>query len=323
MVTTFSGDRFGFFYLVRSLPVEIDRKPDKSRLEHSLYPSYFYFGAVLLYLFLFVIPGITGVVFSFTDWNAFKSISDSEFVGFRNFRLVFSGEERYFKYLGNTALFAVVTTVAKSTIALAIALMLISDVKFRNFHRLAMFFPSIISILVTGLIFRVLLNPGRGLVNESLRAIGLGVLARDWLNSVDTAFASVMFVDIWRGVGYIMVVYIAGLVAIPPYFFEAAAVDGASYLQRLRHITLPLLKQTIIVTAVLNVIYGLRVFDIIYVLTKGGPGDATDVVYTSVFREFGQGNFALGSALSSVMLILLLATGFFSLRPLLSEEVEY
>lgn len=289
-----------------------------------MYPGYFLAGAVILYLILFVIPGVFGIVLSFSDWHVARDISTLKYVGIKNFARVFSADERYFKYLSNTIQFAIVTSIFKSLLAFLIALVLTSgQIKFSNFHRLAMFFPSIISVLITGLIFRSILHPGKGILNVFLSSVGLEILTRDWLNNVAIAFNSVMAVDIWRGVGYIMVVYIAGLISIPKSYFEAATVDGANYFQRLIVITIPLLKTTIIVTTIMNLIYGLRVFDIVYVLTKGGPGDVTDVMYTSVFREFGQGNFAMGSAISSVMFFILVITGSFSIKLMINSEVEY
>lgn len=292
-------------------------------IDNKTYPGYFLIGAVTLYVMLYVLPGIAGVILSFTDWHVARDISELKFIGLDNFAKIFSPEEEYFKYLKNTFIFAGITSIFKTIFALLIALLLVSKIRLRNFHRAAMFFPSIISILVTGLIFRSILHPGKGIINVFISFIGLESLTQDWLNNVTFAFPSVMAVDIWRGIGYIMVIYLAGLQSIPVEYYEASSIDGANSLQKFWHVTLPLLKPTIIVTSVLNLIYGLRVFDIVYVLTKGGPGDATDVMYTAVFREFSTGNFALGSALSSVMFIMLALFGYFSVKLITKREVAY
>lgn len=291
-------------------------------LARKTYPYYFVVGAIILYTLLYVIPGIYGVAMSFTDWNSMRDISTLKFVGWDNFRTIFSGEKNYFKYIGNTFSFAIITTVFKSTLALLVALVIQKGLKGISFHRMALFFPSIISVVVTGLVFRSLLRPNSGFLNQVLAAFSLSSGRIDWLNNADTAFNSVMAVDIWRGIGYIMIIYLAGLQAIDTTYYEAAEIDGAGYMARFRYITLPMMKQSIVINTVLNIIYGLRVFDMIYVLTRGGPGDKTDVVYTSVFREFGIGNYALGSALSSVMLVILLIIGIVSIRYITRQGVD-
>jgi raffinose/stachyose/melibiose transport system permease protein len=291
-------------------------------LQNEMYPSYFVFGAVILYSLLFVLPSIYGVIVSFTDWSLVKDISTIQFVGLENYAKIFSPEENYFKYIGNTLFFAIVTSVAKSVIALGVALLLQKGIFGKNFHRMSLFFPSIISVVVTGLVFRSIMRPNTGLFNVILSSMPFFDGKTDWLNNPATALACVMAVDIWRGVGYIMIIYLAGLQSIPADYYEAASIDGAGYIGKFLNVTLPMLKQTILLNFMLNLIYGLRVFDMVYVLTRGGPGDLTDVLNTSVFREFGKGNFALGSALSSVMLVVLLIFGLFSIRFITKQEVE-
>lgn len=286
------------------------------------YPYYFVVGAVVLYTLLYVLPGIYGVLMSFTDWHSTRDISTLKFVGLENFKTIFSGDKEYFKYIGNTFWFAIVTTIFKSSLALLAALIIQKGLWGTNFHRMALFFPSIISVVVTGLVFRSLLRPNSGFINQVLAALSLSTGKVDWLNQAGTAFNTVMAVDIWRGIGYIMIIYLAGLQAIDTTYYEAAELDGAGYFAQFRYVTLPMMKQSILVNTVLNIIYGLRVFDMIYVLTRGGPGDKTDVVYTSVFREFGMGNYALGSALSSVMLAILLIIGALSIRYIINQGVE-
>ena len=131
-----------------------------------------------------------------------------------------------------------------------------------------------------------------------------------------------MAVDIWRGVGYIMTILIAGILSISPEYYDAAAIDGAGAWQKFRYITLPLLIPTLTTTTVLNVIYGMKVFDMVYALTNGGPGkDTTEVLYTAVFKKFGTGQYAVGTALSSVMFIIMIIVGFFMIRIMTRNEV--
>ena len=121
-------------------------------------------------------------------------------------------------------------------------------------------------------------------------------------------------VDTWKGIGYIMVILLAGLQTIPKDFYEAAQIDGANAWQRFRYVTLPMLMPALVVVSVLNVLYGLRVFDIVYALTNGGPGYATEVIATDIFKSFSLGQYGLGTAVSTVLFIMLVIAGYFVIR---------
>lgn len=281
-------------------------------IKKKMYPTWFIFGALLLYAVLYVLPSVMGIGYSFTDWSVYSQ--EIHFVGWQNFATVFSADYNYTRILGNTFLFTFVTTLAKNVIGLALAVLLTKRVKLLNFHRAVMYLPCVLSALIVGMIFKSVLNPKIGLLNTALRAIGLDALAMNWLTDSKIAFNSVMAVDIWKGMGYIMTILIAGIMSIPPTYYEAAQIDGGNAWQCFRHITLPLLMPTLTVTTVLNVIYGLKVFDTVYALTNGGPGYATEVLYTGVYKEFGLGRYAVGTTLSSIMTVVMLVVGYFMIK---------
>ena len=286
---------------------------------NKMYPTYFAFGALLLYSVLFVLPSILGIGYSFTDWSAFTN--EVNFIGLDNFRIIFSGEENYLLFLGNTIKFTFVTTIAKTVIGLGLALLLTKKVFAINFHRTVMYIPGILSPLIAGMVFRSILHPRDGLLNSFLRVFGIE--GPRWLSDPNIAFWSVMGVDTWRGIGFIMVILIAGLMAIDTTYYEAADIDGASGWQKFWTITVPLLMPTLMVTTVLNILHGLRVFDIVFALTNGGPGFTTEVLYTSIFREFGIGRYGVGTALSSIMFVVMSGVGFFIIRVMTrNEEVD-
>ncbi|MBQ1310772.1 MAG: sugar ABC transporter permease [Blautia sp.] len=285
----------------------------------KVYPWYFAIGAVIFYTVFSVIPGLVGIGYSFTDWSAYSK--ELHFVGLANFKEVFMGKGDYLRYITNTLLFTFVTTVMKTGLGLLFAVALSRGIKFMNFHRGILYMPSVLPILVTGLTFTSILNPKLGFLNSFLRSIGLGGLAQKWLVDPKIAFGSVMAVDIWRGTGYIMTMLIVGILAIPRDYYEAVAVDGANGWQRFWYITLPMLRQTLAVTIVLNVIYGLKVFDIIYALTNGGPGHRTEVLYTAVFKMMSKGLYAAGTTISSVLFIFMLIIGYFLVKILTKDEV--
>jgi raffinose/stachyose/melibiose transport system permease protein len=279
----------------------------------SHYPLYFVFGALVLYLTFSIIPSITGIVYSFTDWSSYTT--KIHFVGLENFKTIFSASENYLLFIKNTFIFTIITIVAKTAIGLALALILTEGVKrLAYFYRMMIYLPVVLPALAVALIFRSILNPSTGLLNTTLHAVGLGVLAQKWLVNPHIALFSVIGVDTWQGVGYIMVILIAGLQSVPREYYEAAEVDGAGFWAKLIWITLPMMMPAIIIVTVLNLLYALKVFDIVYVLTNGGPGYATDVIYTAVFQAFSQGQWGLGTAFSSLLFVFMSVLGYFVIR---------
>lgn len=287
----------------------------------KLYPWFFAVPAAFIFFLLCFLPGVLGILYSFTDWNNFSK--EINFVGVANYQEVFIGKPEYLKYIKNTVLFTIITTAVKTVAGLALALLLTQKtVKIKGFHRMLVFSPQVMSFLVVGLVFKSMLHPNTGFVNHFLHSIGLGSLAANWLTDLKLVFPTVMAVDTWKGAGYIMVVMIAGLLSIPSDYYEAASIDGAGFLQKLRCITLPLLKPVLVNVTVLNVTYGLRVFDMIYSLTNGGPGNATGVINTAVYKEFSKGNLAMGTTLSSVLFFFVLAILYFIVKSMENQEVE-
>jgi len=289
-------------------------------MKNRNYPFYFSLGAVALYTLFMVIPGLMGFYLSFTDWNRYSS--EINFVGLKNFELIFS-QKNYWDSILNTIIFTAVTIISKTVIALMLALLLSRGVKrFFNFYRTLIYLPAIIPMIVVGIVFRSILHPSTGVLNGFLRGIGLDSLAQQWLTNPGIALYSVIAVDTWKGVGYIMVILIAGLQVIPSEYYEAAQIDGANPWDELWKITLPLLMPTLTVTTVLNLLYGLKVFDIVWVLTNGGPGYATETVYTVVFKEFSKGRYSVSTTLSTLLFVIMLICGYWLIKAMHKEELE-
>ncbi len=291
-------------------------------MRNRAYPFYFAGGALLLYLLFFVLPSLMGIYYAFTDWNSYTT--EVNFVGLENFRTIFaSGSgQSYLHFIQNTVVFTVATILLKTVIALGLALLLTRGLKrLAYFHRVVMYLPAVLPMLVVSLVFKSILNPATGLLNTFLRGVGLDFLAQRWLVDVNWALPSVIGVDTWRGAGYIMVILIAGLQAIPKDYYEAAAIDGASGWASFQRITLPLLMPVLTVTTVLNLLYGLKVFDIVFVLTNGGPGRATDTVYTAIFDEFSKGRYGIATTLSTLLFLIMIVLGYFVIR-LMHREAE-
>ena len=289
-------------------------------MKNKMYPLYFSMGAVVLYSLFMVLPGLMGFYLSFTDWNRYSS--EINFVGLQNFALIFS-KQNYWHSITNTIIFTLVTIALKTGVALLLALLLTKGLKrFFNFHRVIIYLPAIIPMIVVGIVFRSILHPTTGVLNEFLRALGLQFLAQRWLTNPDIALYSVILVDTWKGVGFIMVILIAGLQVIPTEYYEAAQIDGANGWDEFWKITLPLLMPTLTVITVLNLLYGLKVFDVVWVLTNGGPGYATETVYTMVFKEFSKGRYGVSTALSTLLFVIMSIGGYWLINALHPKELE-
>lgn len=274
-----------------------------------------------MYFVLVLLPGLLGLGLSFTDWNAYST--HLHWVGLLNFKALFRPNSFYVIAIENTLLFTVATLILKTVVGLALAILLTSGIKrLSALYRALIFIPNLLPMVAVGIVFKSILDPTTGLANSTLRALGLSGLTHQWLGDVHLALWSVIGVDTWKGVGYIMVILIAGLLAIPSEFYEAASCDGASKWQSFRHITLPMLRPVLAVTTVINLVYALRVFDIVYVLTNGGPGYATQTVYTTIFSQFGLGEYGIATAFSSVFLIIMLALSFVVIRVMRRPEAQ-
>ena len=282
------------------------------------YPFYFIAVALCFYIVFTVVPSLMGIYLSFTDWNSFSKAV--HFIGFDNFKTIFSSDENYMHGIKNTVVFTISTIALKTVFGLLLAILVNKGIRLKSFHRVILFMPSIIPMLVVGIIFKSIFNPEYGLINETMRALGLDHWTQQWLSDVQWAFKSIIAVDVWKGAGYIMVILLAGLQAISHTYYEAADIDGANAWMKFRFITVPLLMPALTVTTVLNLLYGLKVFDTVYVLTNGGPGYATDVVYTQVFSQFTLGSYGVGTALITVLFVIMTLLGYFAIKLMSREE---
>jgi raffinose/stachyose/melibiose transport system permease protein len=288
--------------------------------ESRMYPLWFVFPILIFYILFFLLPGLAGIFYSFTDWSTFHE--DLNFVGLRNYIQVFTSSNDYSRYIGNTLRFTIVSNVVKIIPAFFLALMLNQGMKGRNIYRAILYFPSALPYLVIGLIFRSILHPGNGLLNKLLGLAGLEFLQQQWLADPDMVWGSVFAVDAWRGIGYVMTIFLAGLQAIPAELYESANIDGAGFWRKLVHVTIPMIMPSITINLIFGLAYGLKVFDVIYVLTNGGPGRETEVLGTSVFREFSNGNYAVSSTLNTLLFVFMAILACFIVTRLNKRTVE-
>nr|WP_148272949.1 sugar ABC transporter permease [Microbacterium testaceum] len=266
----------------------------------SMYPSWFYIPAAALYVVLFAVPTFASFYFSLTRWSLF----DVHFIGLDNFVQFFSDPQLSQAFL-HTLVYAVITSGLKVVLGLALAVLLTSSLIGRGYLRAVTFFPVLVSTIGVGLTFKVLLDPFDGVVNGALSVFG--IQGPGWLTDPNLALISVALVDVWKGLGIATLIYIAGIVAIPQEYFEAARVDGASAWKVFRNITFPLSWPATGTVVILSLIGGLRSFDLIWAMTKGGPGFSSDVIASVIYKQYQAGFYGLSTAGNVVLFVVVTA----------------
>lgn len=253
-------------------------------------------GMVLLY----VLPIIFAVLLSFTEWNLVGGLSEIRFVGLDNFIRLFN-DERVFIALRNNLVYTAIVVPVSMLLALVLATLINAKVHFKSFFKVAFFIPYISSIIAVGAIWRALYHPSQGPINQLLMALGITEVP-GWLASTNTSLIAIIIISIWAQIGYVVVIYLAGLANIPPEVYEAAEMDGANSLQKFYKITFPLLKPTHMFLAITLLITSFKVFDLIKFLTDGGPINSSSVLVYLIYQEgFQRFNMGYASAISILL----------------------
>ena len=268
----------------------------------------------------FLLPAVMGVGFSFLNIRN-VDFRAATFAGIGNYKNVLTDSGMNIA-IKNSFLFAFVTTILKVTLGLLLAVLLNNKLKTTNFMRTVFFLPAVLSSVAVGLIFTAMMHPTNGIINVALRAMGLPMLARNWLTDPKLAIFSVAFVEVWKWTGFTMVILLAGLQSIPEHYYEAARIDGATGWQKFRYVTFPLIMPAFTNALVVNLIGGLKAFDVVQTVTGGGPGTATEVFGTLVYKSFGSGRYGEGCAASIILCVVILLVVLPVYRFLTGKEVE-
>ncbi|MEW1723289.1 sugar ABC transporter permease [Streptomyces sp. NPDC093109] len=259
-------------------------------------PNFLGFAALTL------VPVIGTLVLAFTNWNSYAT---PEWVGFDNFRRMFD-DDNFWTALKNTTWYAVGHIPLTLAAALGLAVLLNQKLKGVGVLRTAFFFPYITSLVAVAVVWNMLLSPEVGPVNQLLRFVGVDN-PPGWTTSSDWAMPALVITSVWRDMGYYMVLYLAGLQAIPGELYEAARVDGAGAWKRFWHVTLPGLRPTTFFVLVMLTVSSFKIFDLVQVMTEGGPGRSTLVLSQLIFRQgITQGRFGYSSAISLVLFLIVL-----------------
>ena len=268
-----------------------------------MYPYWFYLPIGIVFFVIFVVPTAMAFFYSLTRWTLF----DWEYIGLANFRQFFD-EPALTKALRNTMVYAVLTSGLKVVLGMALGVLVTSRINLRGTMRSIVFFPVLVSVVAVGITFKVMMHPTDGLINKTIDV--LGFTGPQWLTDPQIALLSVALVDVWRGVGLAMVIYIAGILSIPTELYESVAVDGGGAWAKFRYVTLPLSKPATFTVILLSFIGGLRTFDLIWTMTRGGPGFTTDVITSTIFKQYQAGFYGLSTAGNVILFILVTALVF-------------
>jgi len=260
-------------------------------------------------LFIIIIfPLVFTIITSFYDYTLLNPNHD-DYVGLENYQEVLEEE-----YIGHSVIitiqFVLATVFIEFIIGFALALALDKVQRFKSVYYLILLAPLMINPVVVGLVWRMILHTELGIMNYLLKLMSINRV--NWLGDSDIAFWTIVFVDIWHQVSFMTILLLAGLAALPREPYEAARMDGASALRCLIYITLPLMRPVIIVALLLRLIFAVKTFDIIYIMTKGGPGIATDLVSYFIYRSaFFSLDIGRASALSVGLLVIVLLLTFY------------
>lgn len=249
---------------------------------------------------LYILPTAMSFLYSLTNWSVYSS--DIHFVGLDNFKKVFA-DEKTVAALKNSIRYALMITVAQNALAIVLAVLLNRKSKIANFVKSITFLPAVLSIMVVGFLFQyIMTSADGGLLNTVIMFFGGQPV--NWLGDKNIALYSVLITQVWQWTGWSMVIYIANLKSIDSSLYEAANIDGASGIQQFFRVTLPLLYPSVSFNVLMSLIGGMKMFDAVFVMTKGGPGYATETIMTTLIREgFNNGKTSYACAFAVIFFI--------------------
>ena len=258
--------------------------------------------SVLIILLIILFPITFALISSFFDYTLINK-SFNSFIGLKNYQNSINNE-RLFNSISVTFIFVILVVLFEFLLGFFIALLLNSVERFKSVYYFILLLPLLINPIVVGLIWRMFLHPQLGILNYLLSLIAIEPV--NWLGDPKMAFITIIFVDIWHQVSFMIILLLAGLSAIPKEPYEAARSDGANMFQCFYHITLPYMRPVIIITILIRLIFAIKTYDLIYIMTKGGPGDATDLISYYIYRSaFISLNLGEAAAMSTILLIII------------------
>lgn len=284
----------------QSRPVTVQKRYPSLHRDEAIAGYLFLLPNIVGFLIFSSLPVIATLIISLLDWDLIRK---PNFVGIQNYIILLRDDRVFHQVLGNTAYYVLGTVPTGIVLSLLLALAMNSRIRGITLFRAIFFIPVITSSVAVAMMWRWLFNSDFGLINAGLTAIGLPAIP--WLSSTAWAMPAVIIVAVWKNLGYNMVIYLAGLQSIPQDLYGAASIDGAGNWARFRHVTLPLLTPTTFFILVISVINSFQVFDLAFILTQGGPGDATNTIVMTIYNQAFQ-FFQMGYAAAIAWLLFII-----------------
>lgn len=297
------------------------RESARNRLIKKWGLSYVFLAPALILLVLFIIyPAARSVYLSLFKWNG---IGTPEFIGLKNYQTMFKAPA-FWRAVQHSFTFTFWGTALSCFVGLCLALAIERRVKGWKFYKFTFYISVMLSVSVVSILFIQILEPNYGILNKLLETIGLEELTGTWLSNPDRAMGVVVAASTWQYSGFTMLLFLAAMEGIDPSIHEAATLDGISEMKRIFHITLPLIKRTIFVVIMLQIIFSMKSFDIFWVMTAGGPGDVTETMTTILYRNaMNFGKYGYASAISVFMMVVVSIMSIFYLKAShLGEQVN-
>lgn len=293
------------------------------RLHNKLEPYTWLSPSLILFILFLLYPIVFSVILSFFDWNGYTKNIFTDFVGWKNY-LHLIKDPLLWKSFRNTIFLVITVVFIQNAIALFLSLVIyFGKFKFGNLIRALIFFPGVISAIVIGLVFRKFLAID-GAINQFLEIIGLSGIEQAWLSNQSINIWIVSFVLVWQWTGYNLVIFYAGLQSVDQNLLEAAFIDGASLTRSIFNIVIPLMKPIIFLSAMLNFIGGFRIYDMIWVMTRGGPNHSSEVLttymYYQSFQSKGPSDMGYASTIAILLALIVIIFAIIRVRVVSRQE---
>lgn len=275
--------------------------------------------ALIFYAIFLLIPTISGMYYSFTDWNGLNP--NYNFIGLGNFVESLKEDPDFLNSLWFTLKYVLVMIVLQNVLALVLAVLIESRTRSKGFFRTIFFMPNMISTIISAFMWTFVFS---SVLPQIAEKTTIAFLGQSWLGDPKVSFFSIIIVSLWNGVGYMMIIYLAALQGVPQSLKEAAIIDGASAFQTLRSVTLPMITHAITICFFLTLNGAFKVYEVVYGLTGGGPGRSTQVITMNIYEEAFSNNFRYGyaSAKSVILFAIVLIFTLIQLRVMKKREVE-
>lgn len=292
----------------------------REKTRTKLTPYLFLIVPLIIYLIWVIGPMSYTFYLSLTNWDG---VSAPERIGWLNYQRLFK-DPVFYTSLKNNLKWVLSFITIPVVAGLALAMALNRAIPLEKFFKASFYSPLVLSLVVCGLMWSWAYHPAHGLINSALRLMGLDALAQGWLSDKDLVMWSIIVVGIWRQVGYVMVLYLAGLQSVDPSLVDASKVDGCTGWQTFRHVIFPLLAPVTVIVVVISVIDSLRAFDLVSVMTRGGPFNSSSVLANFMYIEaFNNYKMGYGAAIAVILFLISLVFIFTYLWRILQTELEY